>query len=613
MIAGPRSGATRAVGRAPVGRVADRGPWSRWWAWVTARVGGRVAVPLALYAVAVALLTVRLGEHPGFAYNWESYTAWRFFTYWEGAGRSLAGVFALNDGLMTDSGQGPLVGLPVWIGFEAAGVGLTAMRLPVALVAAAAVPLLWLVGRRPAGPGVAALAALLLALSPVYLLYARTATLVGISLVPALLTVHALLRVLTAARGWIRAVWLVGLQVALVAGAYAYAPVRLLWPLSVALLAVEAWSRPERRRWLLVALVVTAGALPAALAGIERATAADPDPRGAILRYFDARGEQVLALREAPEGYRDYLRLTPEEEASGEVRGSPEELAWRLVRQNAGDLARLLLDRGTRPALTDHWNAQGRLWPGMLVPFFGLGLAGALWRAIGRSRTEDRVLLGVLGGLTLPLLLTSRVHVGRLVPALPFLLLVAAGGGALAAGAVVVGVKRLRRGWAAGGAAPPRLLAYPLAAALLVVVGWFTWQDYREPPPRAREERWAAVLEAGAEAARARGGAALVADPALGPQIEAIHAAAYRLALDGEYRFVDLNVDPAAARSSDDGRPPLYVGGLLDRLDDARLPNVCGNLYFVAPEAEEAFVDVLGPTGVPVGCEAPVRYEVLPA
>ncbi len=105
-------------------------------------------MPIGLYALAALLLTVRIGEHPGFAYNWESYTAWRYFTFWEGPDRTVADVLALTDGLMTDSGQGPLVGLPVWVGFALGGVGLAAMRLPVALLAAGAVPLLWLVGRR---------------------------------------------------------------------------------------------------------------------------------------------------------------------------------------------------------------------------------------------------------------------------------------------------------------------------------------------------------------------------------------------------------------------------------------------------------------------------------
>ena len=222
------------------------------------------------------------------------------------------------------------------------------------------------------------------------------------------------------------------------------------------------------------------------------------------------------------------------------------------------------------------------------------------------------MLLLLAAGLELPLLLTSRVHVGRLVPVLPLLLLLVGQGWALAAGAIAGWLAR-RRPTTAGRAGVSRAVAAALTAALLIAVAWSTWVDYRTPPPPSREERTAAALaEQVAEAGR-RGGAALVADPALGPEIEAIHAAVYRLALDDRYRFVDLSRDDAAAVPPDDERPPLYVVGLLDRLRAGDLPNLCRNLYLVAPEAEEKFLAVLGPERTPDGCTAPLRYEVLAA
>ncbi len=580
------------------------------WTSILSRLGRRAALPLALYLIAAALLTVQIGNHPGFSYNWEDYTAWRVFTTWRGPTASPRAVFALTDGLMTDSGQGPLVGLPVWLGFALGGVGLTPLRLPVALVASTAVPLLWLVGRRLAGPWVEALAAVLLALSPVYLLYGRTATLVGISLVPALLTVYALLRVLTGSLPRSRLAWLIVLQVCLVTGAYSYAPVRLLWPLSVALLAIATWRRPASRRSLLAALLLTASTLPVALALIDAATAPTPDPWGAVAHYFDARGEQILALRDTPGAYWYFLRPTAAEAAAGELQGSPSQLAYRLVAQNSGHLARLLLDRETLPTLTDHWNAHGRLYPALLVPFFAHGLAATIWGALARRRMEDLTLLFLTGGLTLPLLLTSRVHVGRLLPALPFLFLIVATGWSLPVRWLAAQLTRRddsrRTVWA-------RLTPLALTAILLLAVSQSTWADYRHPPPPSPEKLIADDLVALSDAAPARGGVALVVDPALGPEIESVETAALRLTLDDRYRFVDLaHPPPTSLISPSDRRPPLYTGGPLNHLSLAGLPNACDTLYLVAPTVAARFLAALGPSAAPTGCPAPLRYRVLP-
>ena len=115
---------------------------------------------------------------------------------------------------MTDGGSSPWVVFPAWIAFGIGGPTLLAMRLPVALLAALAVPLLYLLTRKLYGklPGadqrlkepVSVLAALLLAMSPVFMLYSRTATAVGLSIVPALLTILALLWVLERPDLWWR-------------------------------------------------------------------------------------------------------------------------------------------------------------------------------------------------------------------------------------------------------------------------------------------------------------------------------------------------------------------------------------------------------------------------
>ena len=68
-------------------------------------------------------------------------------------------------------------------------------------------------------------------------------------------------------------------------------------------------------------------------------------------------------------------------------------------------------------------------------------------------------------GLTLPLLLTSRVHVGRLLPALPLALLLVAAGAWVVAGWIDTLARR------AGAAGAARLVAIVLAGAMLLLRG----------------------------------------------------------------------------------------------------------------------------------------------
>ena len=76
---------------------------------------------------------------------------------------------------------------------------------------------------------------------------------------------------------------------------------------------------------------------------VEQLTAPAPDPIAAVAGYFYARGEQLVAMRDDPREAGLYLR---EIEATSE---SGWDTARRLIQQNAADLLKLLLDRGTRP------------------------------------------------------------------------------------------------------------------------------------------------------------------------------------------------------------------------------------------------------------------------
>lgn len=571
-------------------------------------------MPICLYIVAAALLLFRIGDHPPFLYNWENYTAWGMFDFLD---RPSADVLLLNQGLMTDSSHSLLTILPAWLGFALGGMGLASMRVPIALIAAGAVPLVWLVGQRMFSNGVGLLAAILLAISPVFLLYGRTATIVGMSLVPAMLTIYLLFRVLQNPSRW---GWLVALQALLMFGAFAYAPIRFLWLLSLGLMGIEwLWRREERASFGIV-LAVTALVLPTMLFVFQYSPGYDPVTT--MADYYNGRGEQIGALTSNPAQYGYYIDLTPEEQANGSKPiGTPLELAVRLVAQNASNYVRLLLDWDTRPALSDYWNARGRLYPMLLVPFFLVGLGYALWLGRRRAGLAYRVLLVLFFGFGLPLLLTSRVHIGRLIFTVPLLMLLVSIGFYGVTTWVVrrVGalVERLSHN-------PTFALAWKRAAmavltfSLVAGVGWLTWLDYSSMPAPGRDIAMVNALQGVVTDARVNGGVALVVKAESAPVLEEINILPYRLNLNGAYRFVDLFKlgNQAVLVSTSSGangekRLPLYLGGVLTRLDKpGTMPNYCNNLYYVDPAIEPQFLDAMSHRGL--YCTNKLTYKLLP-
>jgi hypothetical protein len=564
--------------------------WRRAFALLLSRARDWPAL-IALYLLAAGALLMPwpFGTHPNWAYNWEGYTAWRWATYWEPPTGPTFEIWAPTDGLMTDSGQGPLLGLPVAIGMALAGGGLEAMRVPAALLAALSVPVMWLLGRRIFGLGPATLATLLLTTSPVFLLYGRTATLVGASLPLLLLSALALVRVLDAGTDdgwcWRREGLLAG---SLVLGIYGYAPVRLLWPLAIGLLALAAIRNRARRGVLLRTALLCVLVVPAATMTFEALTAPEPDPLAAAMSYFHARGEQLVAMSGDPAAASEYLRTSEAIENSWDP-------AARLVGQNGVDLAKLLLDRDTAPPPVDYWNERGRFWPWFFLPFAVIAAGSTVrgWLGAPGLRAAAVLPLALFLGLALPLLLTSRVHIGRLLPALPFALLLVAAGAWIVAG----WVGGLARRAAGGKLEAARLIAPVLAGAILVPAAVAARVDMETPLSPTRESLTAAALADWQEEATEREGAVLVEDPALGDDIERVHAATYRLDLDGMYRFVDIRQLGEKSDDATDARPVLLWRGALGALQMSEIPHPCQRLWFVAPEIAGKFFTAWNSSG----------------
>jgi len=193
--------------------------------------------------------------------------------------------------------------------------------------------------------------------------------------------------------------------------------------------------------------------------------------------------------------------------------------------------------------------------------------------------------LALFLGFALPLVLTSRVHIGRLLPALPFALLLVAAGSWIVAG----WIGGLARRAAGGRAEAARWIALVLASALLVAAAVAARADMETPLSPTRESLTAAALAVWHEEARERKGAVLVEDPALGDDIESVHAATYRLDLDGMYRFVDIQRGGQTTENTIDARPVLLWRGALGALQTGEIPHPCQRLWFVAPEIAGEF------------------------
>jgi hypothetical protein len=332
-------------------------------------------------------------------------------------------------------------------------------------------------------------------------------------------------------------------------------------------------------------------AVPLAVMALEQVSAPDPDPIAAATGYFHARGEQLVAMSDDPAAARQYLRNVDPDRAH--VSGW--DAARSLIAQNASDLARLLLDRDTAPVPTDYWNARGRLWPWFLVPFAVLGGGLALWSVLRRDRVSLLPLLPLLlcCGLALPLLLTSRVHIGRLLPALPFALLLVAAGAWHSSTWLEQLVRRVGAAKAASGIAPG------LALALLLPLAVSARIDMLTPLAPSHEALTAATMANWQADAQERGGAVFVEDPGLGDDIERVHAATYRLDLDPLYRFVDLKTQTSSQPRPADPRPPLLWRGALPALQAGEIAQPCARLWFVAPEIAHEFFAAWRTSGCP--------------
>lgn len=524
----------------------------------------------ALFFVAAVVVLIDVSSHPAFTHNWENYVAWDGIPFFENPDWSQ--VWKLSDGVMLNSGKSPLFLGPAWLMVKWQGISLESFRTSNALVGALAVPMLWFVGRRLVSERVARIAAVLLLLSTVYLTYARTATLVSVSIVPFLLTVYVLVRIAERPRWY----WPFVLTACLVVNSYGYSVLRFAWPLAMALLVIEFVRQKGKRVGILAAIVIPMVVMPFF---VSKAVD-DPLPttKERVEYYFQGHNEQVTRMQLS--AFNNYIRVENQDQMKAD--DSRLRLGYILVKQNLGDLTRLFFDVGTMPTTTDYWNARGRWQPWFLVAFVIVGIAitaRGIWR-----RPEDRIMLGMALGFSIPLAATSVLHVGRLILVTPLLVLFAA----RAIDATVTwGEQNGRR------LGRPDIGIYAgrvfLALALLVVAQ-STFADLRLNEGTTVEARIAASLRRDLPMLeQADGPVALVTDPGQGAEIEAVNTSGLYLQVYQDFRFINLHANPVEAFQAHD-RIPVYYGFILNRLDTPDLlPNFCRTTFYVVPQFEAEF------------------------
>jgi len=354
-------------------------------------------------AVAAAMILVRLGSYSGSLMTWEPETidgfrrALRNHTpWWTFAGQRLGWGY----GLLSTSWDSLLYGSAAYMLLSTVAVSAVSLRLPAAVFALAALPVLYLVGRRAGGRVVGLLTVVVAALQPTLILYGRygvdvSATFLAVTL--------AILACTVIADGKSVRPWFGLLAAAAVALAtFGYSPGRLvalmLTVLTVALVVLGP-ARRERRR--IVALSIFLACL-LGLAALQYSL-------GSLGRFVDVRGEQILTLSTSFQS-----RFSGGRAAANDTIGRAE-LARSMLKTTLPEAAAVVgRPFSSSPTSNTVVHQDPPLAPfffAPLLPFLGWGLVTSIRRW---KEGCHALLLATALSATLPILLTTRADAPRM-------------------------------------------------------------------------------------------------------------------------------------------------------------------------------------------------------
>jgi hypothetical protein len=221
-----------------------------------------------------------------------------------------------------------------------------------------------------------------------------------------------------------------------------------------------------------------------------------------------------------------------------------------------------------------------------------------LWRFF--RDPNARLMLALYWGYSLPMLLTSNVHIGRLVFIVPVLAII-----------VALPIRPIVRWLLKRQPRDYRPKIYPWASfavgAVIVLIGAVpSLNDWSVEFPRARMEL---VTDQIVDLTREPPTEQLVYvfGDAGGYEIESLRVAELEMSLHGYLRFVDLR--EGVERGT--GPIPLLYGAMLERIGDpGSIPGYCTNHYLVEPESEQRFFEEMVAVALPE-CGQPLRYDIL--
>lgn len=372
-----------------------------------------VMVLLCLWSA--TFLFYKLGSFPDVLYNWEVYTVHGLLEYMARPLELLRDSYLWNEAWMTLSQRSLFVAGPILAAWKLLGVGLFQLRIVAAIYGVLSVLVFYKLAEEHFGRLVAMVSTIMLSVSPVFLLYSRTATNVGPTILASLLVVYFFAGALSG-----RKLCFPLLGFFLGIASYYYKVIRFI-PLSVVFIMVvllllrRVPLRENRWPLFLMVAILLLTVSPQLL-----------QPQNLVRSFLSARGEQVAEMWKEPWFVKQYA---PEIEADPSGLNAKLRAAWALVKRNATDYATLYLSIKRSPVFRDYWNPRGEILAPYLVPFLVLGFLYCLAHI-----REGRCLLLVLwfAVTSLPILLTNNVHAGRLVLSLPPMFILVALGMAMA-------------------------------------------------------------------------------------------------------------------------------------------------------------------------------------
>ncbi len=374
------------------------------------------------------LLFYNLNYYPPTLYNWENYPVWNIFQQkFNEPTISMTSYFQKADGLMTESGISPIVGLPMYLIATNFDHTLEALRIWPATLTLIGVLVFLLFISKVFGKKIGVLATILLGTSQGFLLYGRTATNVAPTLLAESVTVAIIYYFLLKPKSLNLFLCTIAITIS---NYFFYAPIRFFTPIllfSIARYLFLHVTQLVNKNDVVIKhsdkfkLLLTGG-LISILILISYFS------KSLFLNYFHARGEQMFAS------------ITQQASSTYHIENPAKQLSV-----NGIHYLKLLFSIDSKPVIIDYGNHYGQMIHRALVPFFILGFI-VIVRECKKKNGKYQLLIYWFLLTSLPILLTNNVHIGRLFLHLSPLYVIVAVGASKLTEEIIRKTKQFSRG-----------------------------------------------------------------------------------------------------------------------------------------------------------------------